>query len=356
MIKVLDKEGLNKDEYLKENYLERYTINFDKYDILGQILQQDLKKLLKDKKIDYLSVNYRIKDFDSFWDKIRRKKDKYDNPFDEIEDICGLRIICYYISDLDKITSLIKKEFEVLEIIDKAGLLKDDEFEYLSLHFIVKLNESWLKAPSYRDLGDLKAEIQVRTILQHAWADISHKLVYKKKIQIPSQFKRKLNSLSCILENSDIQFDSLKDDRTKYISKISGKATFDLNQELNLDSLQAFLDFYFPDRVRDINEAAELLDEILTFNKDYGKQISLKTILEAYNETKDNIAIEEVSLFNKIDQKEVEQLKEKDPDRFKELYKNSEYFVQVGLARVALTYYDDDYNDYWEKKADEESD
>ena len=63
--------------------------------------------------------------------------------------------------------------------------LEPDRFGYRSRHFIVSVNREWLKAPNYRGLSGLKAEIQVRTILMHAWADVEYKLAYKKRNMFP---------------------------------------------------------------------------------------------------------------------------------------------------------------------------
>lgn len=359
MTKRLDKEGLSDYENLNEEYEEKYYEISKEYTRLGKIVRQDLEKLLEDANINVLSVTYRTKDLNKFLEKIRRKK--YRDPLNEIEDICGLRIVCYYTSDLNKITSIIKKEFNVLDSVDKSQLLGEDEFGYLSRHFIVKLKKNWLNTPSYRDLGDLKAEIQLRTVLMHAWADISHKLAYKKTEQAPPQFMRQLNALSAILENADTQFNTLKNDRKKYIEEISGKSVkrgenvengiFDINQELNLDSLQAFLDFYFSDREKYFNVTADLLEEILTFNKEFRKKVSLEIILEAYNKSKNDITIEEISILNKMDKKKVKKLKKDNLKEFERMCGKSKYFNQVGLVRSSLSYYDEDYKLYLDYNA-----
>jgi len=350
MLKKLDKEGLKEDEDLKEQYAKLYETNFKKYEQLGKVLHQDLKKLLNDAKIDPVGVNYRIKDFNSFWDKIRRKN--YDNPFNEINDICGLRIICYYTSDLDKIRSIIEEEFSVSEVVDKVELLKEDEFEYLSLHFIVKPNKDWLKTPSYRDIGDIKAEIQVRTILQHAWAGISHKLAYKKKGQVPTQFTRHLNSLSAILENADAQFESLRADRENYLEEISGAAdnsNFDLNQELNLDSLQAFLDFYFPDRDKYAEQTSNLLDEINEYNKKDTDNISLQKMLKAYTESETLITIMDVFGSNVMEYSEAVKLEKTNPKKLRDIAENYKFFTQAGVIRESLQNVYEDYHEYLNK-------
>ncbi len=66
---------------------------------------------------------------------------KYNLPFEQIEDICGIRIICYYQSDITKICDIINTEFDVIESQDKEDLLESNEFGYRSFHFIVKLKK-----------------------------------------------------------------------------------------------------------------------------------------------------------------------------------------------------------------------
>lgn len=208
MVETLDKDGLDEGNNLREKYEEQYNEISEGYSLLGENLLQDLRKLLKNATIDVINVSHRTKDFDKFLEKIRRKK--YKDPLNEIEDICGLRIVCKYNSDLDKITSIICDEFIVLDYEDKSKSLSEDEIGYLSRHFIVKVKENWLDTPSYRGLGHLKAEIQLRTALMDAWAIISHELVYKNEEQIPLESKRQLNLLSAILENTDRQFDDVR--------------------------------------------------------------------------------------------------------------------------------------------------
>ncbi|NYB26967.1 MAG: hypothetical protein HVN34_06465 [Methanobacteriaceae archaeon] len=348
MTKSLDTEGLRKEKGIERSYGEKYSDLYTNYDRLGKTVQQDLKKLLEDVNIDVLSVKYRIKDFDSFWDKLRRNS--YDDPFNEIEDICGLRIVCYYISDLDKIEEVIKEEFNVLEIENKSELCNEDEFKYLSVHFIVKLKEDWLNIPSYRDLGELKIEIQIRTILQHAWADISHKLAYKKKEQVPRQIMRQLYSLSAILENADTQFDSLRESKEEYKLNISGtpleNGTFDLNQELNLDSLQAFLDFYFPNRSKKIHYTQGLLDEILDYNKNSKGNISLRSIADTYEKYEDDLKIDDLVNTGIMDRNDAEDLKNKDLNKFKKIADNYIYFSQIGAIRNIIEHQFKDFSEY----------
>ena len=97
--KTLDKESLRK----------AYPPTCQKYEGLASNLKPALETFLSNADIDVLDVHCRIKEFDSFWDKIERKG--YKEPFKEVEDICGLRVICYYPSDLDTISNLINSNY-----------------------------------------------------------------------------------------------------------------------------------------------------------------------------------------------------------------------------------------------------
>ncbi|WP_316787227.1 hypothetical protein [Pedobacter frigiditerrae] len=247
---------------IEEHYHSKHSL----YARLAENLKQALITFLTEQKISYHTISFRIKEFDSFYEKIERKG--YENPLDQIEDFCGLRIVCFYPLDLDRISDIINDEFEILEAIDKSSALEPDRFGYRSNHYIVKIKKEWSKAPNYRGLENLKTEIQVRTILMHSWADIEHKLAYKNKEDIPIEFRRKLYQLSALLEIADSQFQELKNEKENFkqslIINTKGKKSFDFSKDLNLDTLQAYLDFVFPKRPK--TNPFRLLKELLEHN------------------------------------------------------------------------------------------
>lgn len=239
---------------MNENKISiEYQKKKDDFSKLGQNLVEALKTFLTEKEIPFLDIYYRVKKLDSFIEKIERKK--YSNPFDEIEDICGIRIICYYASDIDRINQIINDELNVIEEQDKSDLLGLKEFAYRSKHYIVKINKSWLAAPNFRKLKGLKSEIQVRTILMHAWAEIEHKLNYKSDAQVPDKFQRKLFGLSAKFEEADEQFEELRigieNYKEKLIETIKTTNSFDINQDFNINTFEAFIKFHFNDLILD---------------------------------------------------------------------------------------------------------
>jgi putative GTP pyrophosphokinase len=249
----------------KNQLIKEFQSKKEDYNRLGKNIVDALKTFLNEAEIPFLEIYFRVKTIDSFIEKIDRKG--YENFFDEIEDICGIRIVCYYTSDIEKINEIINKEFLVLEQQDKSDLLGLKEFAYRSKHYIVKINETWFMAPNYRKLEGLKAEIQTRTILMHAWAEIEHKLNYKNDAQVPDKFQRKLFRLSAKFEEADEQFEELRVGIKKYKENLSKKIemsnSFDLNQDFNLDTFKAFINYKFPDDIKNWNES----DYTLVFDR-----------------------------------------------------------------------------------------
>ncbi|RWS44108.1 hypothetical protein EKA14_10275 [Bacillus mycoides] len=258
---------------------KEYEAHCEKYNNLGENLQNSLKILLKEANISFLDVNYRIKDYDSFLDKVKRKG--YQNPLEDNEDFCGMRIICYYPSDIEKIAEVINKEFIVHHSEDKSDK-EIDRFGYRSYHFVASVKKDWLVVPSFRNLKGVKAEIQVRTILMHAWADIEHKLQYKKKEHIPKVIRRKFYQLSALFEFADEQFEILRDKKEEVYKKSLPKNStgFDTKEEMNVDTLQAFLDLHCSDRIKSAQYTAELLDELLLWKISFD---DLESMLNKFN-------------------------------------------------------------------------
>jgi ppGpp synthetase/RelA/SpoT-type nucleotidyltranferase len=250
-------------EYTEETLKVQYNAMKPLFERTCSNIKEVLTIFLKENDISFLAVSTRVKDFDSFFEKIDRKK--YSNPFNETEDFCGSRIILYYLSDIEKVNQIIHKEFDVQDNEDKIDKLDVNEFGYRSYHFIVQLKEKWLETPNYRGLKGIKIEIQIRTVLMHAWAEIEHKLGYKNKDQVPKELSRKLYLISAKLEEADGQFQELVKDIGSYknelISKAVKKGRFTSN-EFNLNTMQALMDYYFPEHEKHEFGAAESLKEI----------------------------------------------------------------------------------------------
>jgi putative GTP pyrophosphokinase len=142
------------------------------------------------------------------------------------------------------VEKIIHEEFFVdhTRSVNKRQILKVNEFGYLSTHLIVKVHDKRRSLPEWTDFKDIWCEVQIRTVLEHAWAVASHEVDYKGEIGIPSQLKRTLIQLSGMLENVDQQLSTVigqaRGLRNLYRDQIAQE---DLNIEINIDSLTAYL-------------------------------------------------------------------------------------------------------------------
>jgi putative GTP pyrophosphokinase len=200
--------------------------------------------LLAEAGIEVIQIEARTKDVDSFVEKISRKRAKYKNPLTEITDLVGLRIITYYREDVDKVGEILKKEFQIdpTNTVDKAADLDPDRFGYSSVHYVVSISPDRRKLAEWRPYAGIRAEIQIRTALQHAWSAVNHKLDYKSTTEVPRELRRQLFRLSALFELADEQFSRLRDERAALTSEYAeGVRDGQLDIPLNESSITVYL-------------------------------------------------------------------------------------------------------------------
>lgn len=202
-----------------------------------------LPPLLADAAIPVAQIEGRAKETKSLIEKIGRKG--YENPFDQIKDLAGLRIVTYFHDDVNRVADLLRSEFSVDDAhsTDKILDLGIGEFGYRSFHLVCKLSDKRSTLKEWAQCRDMSFEVQIRSVLQHAWAAISHKLDYKAAAEAPAELRRQLFRLSALLELGDTEFSSIRDS----IEKISRQYEQNIVQgrlidPLNLDSLRTLVD------------------------------------------------------------------------------------------------------------------
>ncbi len=157
------------------------------------------------------AIKYRVKSFPAYFDKVlKHNKTRGSRRLMTINDFFGLRIVCPFLEDIETVSSLISSHFEVLDTERKANQHSFREFGYDSVHLSIRL-DSQLTGRSMPGVRKV-CEIQLRTILQDAWAEVEHELVYKSDISLPNQsIRRKLASLNATLTLSDLIFQEIRD-------------------------------------------------------------------------------------------------------------------------------------------------
>jgi len=201
-----------------QDAVAEYLTRREFYSDLAQTIERIVKECLKSRGVKIHSVTSRAKDPESFKNKAAARSDhdptvpKYQDPVRQITDLAGVRVITYFQKTLDEIDDVMSKEFAVVSRSDKgATLLEEERFGYMSIHYDVKLNQRRAELPEHREFANAVVEVQVRTILQHAWAEIEHDIQYKSTLVIPAEIKRRFMALAGLFELADREFQSIQD-------------------------------------------------------------------------------------------------------------------------------------------------
>ncbi len=228
-------------------YLKVQPFYKDFAGVVARIIEECLKK----RGIKIHSIQHRPKEAESFGRKAAipseadPAKPKYQSPLEQIVDLAGIRVITHFPGTLTEIDRMLKEEFEVIDRSDKSEeLIEEDRFGYQSIHYLVKIKRERAGLAEYERYAKASAEVQVRTILQHAWAEIEHDIQYKSATAIPAEIHRRFMALAGMLEVADREFQAIQDaDR-----KVTVEARIMVNSgdlvgvEITPDALRTFLD------------------------------------------------------------------------------------------------------------------
>lgn len=198
--------------------IAEYLRVFNFYQELAAAAKRIAEEALKRRSVQTHSIEARAKDPGSFGKKAAKPskhdptKPMYAAPLTQITDLAAIRLITFFPRTIEQIDLMLKEEFAVLEQFDKGeALMEEERFGYKSVHYLVTLNDARVALPEYQRFRAAKVEVQVRTILQHAWAEIEHDIQYKSSAAIPRDIKRRFMSLSGLLEIADREFQAIQD-------------------------------------------------------------------------------------------------------------------------------------------------
>jgi putative GTP pyrophosphokinase len=184
--------------------------------------------------ISIAKIDGRVKDKDEcirkFNIKYRKTLETENTPYsikDHITDLIGLRIVCLYEDDIEKIKDVLIAHFEVIDVTDKISLIEktEDSFGYKGLHLDLKLGPERKEMPEYKAYSNFDFEVQIRTIIQDSWSVLDHKIKYKKSI--PNRLKRRINTLAALFELADREFREIRSATEEEIRKAESEEEID---------------------------------------------------------------------------------------------------------------------------------
>jgi len=241
--------GTHKEEkrqWLQEQ-IENYVDLFPRYQRYAQVLREVLEKAIK-KHAPLAIVQVRPKSIASFGEKAVRKRFKYRDSVNRMTDLCGGRVIVPTVTEIKAVSEFIEKHFDVDwdNTIDLGQRLKPAEFGYRSIHYIVKFKPGVFPTKDVdveipEEVFCLKAEIQVKTILEHAWGVFSHDRAYKGAFKVPDKWQRELATLAAILEDTDSSFARIQAGLQRYAASYGAYITEEQMRD-EIESLKIILE------------------------------------------------------------------------------------------------------------------
>ena len=269
---------------------------YEKYDDIRHNIVNELKEgvenLLKELNSNPV-VSGRIKNFTSYYAKyLRLLKNDVKNPV--ITDLLGIRIICPFIEDLSVTEKIIKKNFNILET-ERKGHYNFKEFGYESTHLLIKIPQDIID--KHGNPGTDVLEVQIRTILQDAWAEVEHEIVYKAEFSpFDEPMRRKLAAVNASLSLADIIFQEIRSYQRKFSRELEKRRESFYNKiEESTDDLLFTED--------SLQEVPQKKTEPAIFNTGIGlvdtDKLSIDDLLvnalSAHNQNRFNEAIEQYS-------------------------------------------------------------
>ena len=171
-----------------------------------EVLNHSIYKTTTGKPIH--NIQYRIKKKDSIEEKLKLHgfAPTVESAKDQLQDIAGIRIICYFVGDVNNLVAMLKKQSDLIFIRERNYIDNSKPNGYRSHHLILGVNVCCLDACEYYPV-----EIQLRTISMDFWAAMEHRVSYKKQYTNKEERVVEILRYSNILEQMEKEFEKYND-------------------------------------------------------------------------------------------------------------------------------------------------
>jgi len=236
--------------------------------------------------VSHPTIKTRIKQFPSYYKKYLNLL-KTDGTLPLITDLMGIRIVCPFIEDLLLVENLIKEHFEVTEVDRKEHSNTFKEFGYEAIHLLIRIPADIARVRG--DTGTDVAEIQIRTVLQDAWAEVEHEIFYKAEFNpIDTPMKRKLAAVNASLTLADSVFQEIRDYQKKLNGQLGRRRESFYKKVESLDSM-----LFTDEPVQDMSQPEEII-------VDHGSLSIDDLLLEALKAHNENRFADAIAVYSRI--------------------------------------------------------
>lgn len=288
----------------EEKILNEYRAQLPILEKMRRLVDTRLRSCFEENRLHIGVIETRIKTEESLLNKLELKGYKYQS-INDVTDVLGVRVITFFSDEVDLVSAHVEQLFDIdwENSVDKRKTLEIDRFGYMSLHYICRIPESMYKDPDMPQLNEIRFELQMRSVLQHMWANMYHDMGYKSDVEAPIEYQRNMNRLAGMLELADEQFCQIRKELNDYRRNVQSLvASGNFNEvPLNGDTFRSYLELKpyhrLVEKIAAVNQAEIYEDSLLPYYNVL-KNMKMRTIgdLERIRTIYDDGALQ-LSLF-----------------------------------------------------------
>jgi putative GTP pyrophosphokinase len=250
-----------------KKFLLPYEQAVEELKVKFKTLRGELKSREEYSPIEF--VTGRVKKISSVLEKAKRLSVPMDQLESGIEDIAGIRIMCQFVEDIERLADLIRSRQDMSVVYEKDYITNKKPSGYRSFHIIIEY-------PVQTALGmkRILAEVQIRTLAMNFWATIEHSLNYKYKEQLPVDVRIRLSKAAEAAYLLDQEMSSIRGEI------VESQKMFEDNSNLVNKVLNNIQELYFYHRVREAAQFQLRFNEIWEADDIWGMS-DLATEIEA---------------------------------------------------------------------------
>lgn len=234
-----------------DRWLLQYREMYDTYCQATSEIEEQVRVALAGRAFEIHVIESRTKTPDSAAEKIERKS--YGIPARQMTDIIGIRIITMFDHTVGLVEQRLKEAFrwDSDDSVDKTRLLAHGQVGYRSVHLVIHPRVTGLGETS-KILRSARVEIQIRSLIAHAWAEIEHSIRYKSGASVPEKIRRRFDALAGTLELVDTEFSAIAIALSNHVDAMAARyrSSLDLADPIDTLELLAAIRAARPDAVR----------------------------------------------------------------------------------------------------------
>ena len=181
-------------------YEDARRILYTRLEILNHSLYRDKRALGP-----VHNTQSRVKEKWSIEEKLKRMglKDSIFNAKDSLQDIAGIRVICYFVEDIYNMAGILKRQPDLVVIKERDYISHPKPNGYRSYHIVLGIPVYCLDTMEY-----FPVEVQLRTMAMDFWASMEHRVCYKKNPDNREELEREFRRYAQVLEDIEMEFEA----------------------------------------------------------------------------------------------------------------------------------------------------